>query len=351
MRLVTPDSKIRRELGLTGLPGPAFNSDEDIIRVVSFLSSTSVDEEVIRGVRAVLDPLRMVQLGLWPASIFMGDPWTVYWINGMDYATIEFWTRVPVSEVVYKMEQETTWIYKSLERRRREAISTASSFSLLLYAPELTYTVSKRPRTDMSLFRTPLNRTISRRDVQHGTVVIDGERWKVLPVTRYASGMSRGLYYDEETPETVCGTFYYYEPESTTYLAYKTEFRAFNKTDACLKLGIYDDRGYDIADMMYKHVDGTYPRDLIMTRDEVYAIFPFSDLDPEAKPDARYAGEYLELYGQEDVWDQSLCTGARQEGYDVVVLENMVGMFQIVTEVLDTRSREESFSSLLYLVD
>ena len=60
---------------------------------------------------------------------------------------------------------------------------------------------------------------------------------------------------------------------------------------------------------------------------------------------------YFDLYGLEDVWDQPLCVGASKAGYDIVVLENMVGKYQVVTEVLDTRSREDSFSSLLYVID
>ena len=76
----------------------------------------------------------------------------------------------------------------------------------------------------MSLFRSPISRTISRAELVGNKVTIDGEVWSVIPVTRYAAGMSKGLYWDER-PQDICGTFYYHEPESTTYLAYKTEMR------------------------------------------------------------------------------------------------------------------------------
>ena len=39
----------------------------------------------------------------------------------------------------------------------------------------------------------------------------------------------------------------------------------------------------------------------------------------------------------------------KERGLDVIVLTHMVGMYQVVTEILDTRSRAESFNSLLYL--
>ena len=89
----------------------------------------------------------------------------------------------------------------------------------------------------MLLFRSVFNRTIRRADIHFNTVTLDGEDWRVLPVTRYAAGMSKGLFYETQRPEGTCGTFYYLEPESTTYLAYKKiELRALNKTDACVSL-------------------------------------------------------------------------------------------------------------------
>jgi hypothetical protein len=63
-----------------------------------------------------------------------------------------------------------------------------------------------------------------------------------------------------------------------------------------------------------------------------------------------YAGYYLNLYGAEDFLDQLLCIAANKQGYDVVILENMIGSHQVITEVLDTRERRESFKSLIYII-
>jgi len=43
------------------------------------------------------------------------------------------------------------------------------------------------------------------------------------------------------------------------------------------------------------------------------------------------------------IYDQPLCKAARSKGIDVVVLTHMVGAFRLVSEVLDTRERVQSF--------
>jgi hypothetical protein len=63
------------------------------------------------------------------------------------------------------------------------------------------------------------------------------------------------------------------------------------------------------------------------------------------------SGYSLKLYAEEDVWYQPLCNAARDNDHDIVILENMIGKYQVVTEVLDTRSREAIFSGLLYVID
>lgn len=300
----------------------------------------------------VWNPKQAIQVGLWPSSHLTYDAWFVDWMNNVPAADIAFWhDGIDVAEEAQKMKTIGTWIWKSLEEHKREAVASASSLPLLLYARELLYQGSKRPKTEMSLFRSPLSRTIRRADVRDGRVVLDGEEWRVVPVTRYAAGMSKGLYFGEDRPLDSCGTFFYLEPESTTYLAFKTSFRAFNKTEAALALGIATEEDEGVQTML-KHSRGAYPRNLMMTPEEAYSalhpgvLLPAGDVSDEP----RYAGVYLDLYAEEDIWDQPLCNTAAEEGYDVVILESMVGKYQVVTEVLDTRSREESFSSLLYVV-
>jgi hypothetical protein len=54
------------------------------------------------------------------------------------------------------------------------------------------------------------------------------------------------------------------------------------------------------------------------------------------------------LYGAEDWFDQILCLLAKKMNIELVVLTRMVGAKQIVQEVLDARSREDSFKSLVF---
>lgn len=347
----------RAELTNKSGGGYVFDSEEAIINVIDSLATRAEDIDIFPVLR-VDDPRRMMQLGLYPASLRM-LPWVAHWLEGMELVDLKFWTVLDHSKTIRNLQDELVWEYRTLETLKREAISSANSIALKWLAPDLLYNDSQRPRTDMSLFRSALSQRINRKDVIDGKVIITGERWKVVPVTRYAQGMSRGLYHATDKPAYACGTFYYLEEESSAYLAYKTSLRAFNKTDACLKLGILDPEDenmeyiLDDYDTLKKHIDGYYPRDMIMSPAEVYEL---SDLQFSVNPnrissEPRYAGVRLGLYAGEDSFDQLLCREARDAGYDVVILENMIGAFQVVTEVLDTRTREDSFRSLLYIVD
>ena len=76
------------------------------------------------------------------------------------------------------------------------------------------------------------------------------------------------------------------------------------------------------------------------------------DLKQEAKSlaqDRQYAGDYLNLYACEDRFDQDLCILAQKSQIDVIILRAMIGSFQTVCEILDTRSRKESFANLVYI--
>lgn len=90
---------------------------------------------------------------------------------------------------------------------------------------------------------------------------------------------------------------------------------------------------YDVTSLL-QHIDGKIPRDLRVRRG---TIEYYGDDDLE-----------WDLYAAEDYLDQPLCSMAAKAGYDIVILENMVGSFQVVTEVLDVRSRKDSFLSLIY---
>ena len=354
-----------------------FETDEDIIQLVDKLASAAEDD-IIFPVKYVSNPKRMMQLGLWPTSIEMGSLWVADWLSGVSTDIIESWnTTISPEFLISHLHDEMVWKYSTMETIIKEAVQTCNSIKLKLYAPEMLYKQSNRPITDMSLFRSPLSLTCRRENIVrnklliHEGKVLTGmsgrlsgvhpEAWNVIPVTRYAQGMSKGLYHgDVETPKDVCGTFYYHEPESTTLLAYRTSLRAFNKTDACLKLGLRLSANTRVGDNftlkldlgVKKHIDGVYPLNLMMTQSILNDAMEEENVHPnlDIYEVPHYAADVLDLYAAEDHLDQPLCNAARNAGYDVVILENMVGAFQIVTEVLDTRSREDSFKSLIYVL-
>lgn len=53
------------------------------------------------------------------------------------------------------------------------------------------------------------------------------------------------------------------------------------------------------------------------------------------------------LYADEDRFDQPICLMARHLGIDCIILTHMIGDHRIVSEVMDSRSREESYGNIV----
>lgn len=331
----------------------------------------------------------MMKLGLFPTENF--DQYFVDRIT-MDSNTFKFWHGRAYSREGQRYELNTTWYYNTLDEHKRNGIHKAVSIPLMYLKPELVYKGSKRPKTDMDIFRSPLSITMDRNLIVDNKVNIDGEIWNVIPVTRYGSGMSRGMYHLEEDYEKnvnieteyvdisysededrngdiekeYCGKFYYYEPESSVFLAYKTSRTYFNKTDALIKLGEeYDDEYINpefIDPNLRMHMNGELPPDLMMTPIEyaklVLKLRPeYEQMDGGPYPVSRakklpqiphYIASKFNLYAIEDEHDQELCEVGKENNIQVIILTNMVGSHQVVTEILDTRSGVESAKSLIY---
>lgn len=222
-----------------------------------------------------------------------------------------------------------------------EQAKRGDSYAISFFNVDMLYK-SMRPKTDMSMFVTANSNIYSIRPPKRS-----------IPVTRYGEGMSQGLYYHSERPKDICGYFYYLEKESETYLEYKTSFVSSNKLSACVKLldklpNSYKSEIMNAIEKMgethlYNYLIGEYPGDLMISFTE------YQKYDPTAPTSNRkfYIGDRpLILYGREDELDQPLCKSARYLGYDIVVLTNMVGSHQVVTEVLDTR--DDSYSNLWF---
>lgn len=330
------------------------NTETDIEKL-SDKYVTGAKDAFIYPIGYIYDPLIMIKYGFFPTSIEISVPFFIDYINGMSLNEIDFWYDKEDVDVLLSLNIEPRWSYKTLETHKRNGIISAISLPLMLSAPELLYKQSKRPITDMALFRSPISNKIRRDQIVNNTVIIDNEVWNTVPVTRYAEGMSRGLYFGDTTQD-YCGTFYYYEPESTTLLAYKTGRSFFNKyiADRTLK-NILDKEILERVDKTFmKYIKGELPKDLILTPDE-YVLYKielygkYDGPDPSTIPSSHYIG--MKIYSLEDFLDQPLCTLGKDNNLDIIILEYMPGNFQVVTEIVDTRSRKDSFKSLIYIID
>lgn len=247
--------------------------------------------------------------------------------------------------------------------------------------PHLLYQ-TKRLKTDMAMFRTPFSNLGSFLDQQlivqeqaYTELLPKQEEPKefydnyFLPVIRYAGSLDTGLYH-KTSKKDICGTFYYYEPESTTFLLGKrilvvqTKYAALRyllaqfmsvqrlqEKNPTIKLSL--DLYQSKKNLTWEA--GEFAPDLLYTPLELNNLHFFVphksrvDYRAEEVPQiAVYAGKLLKLYAAEDGFDQPLCLAAKTAGFDLIVLTRMVGSKQIVTEVLDARSREDSFKSLVY---
>ena len=290
-----------------------------------------------------------------------------------------------------ELEKIKVWSMITLEEVKNEA-KLANSIPIMYYSshPHLLYNISKRPINDMSMYYNSFNSLTG--VVSNNKLYVDNNEIYVIiddfskvnsvseiivdisnkynnfdniaiPVTRYALNVGSGLYHRQDPTENICGTFYYLELESSTYLICDKSkvLVARTKTDAAVKLLMngYNDELSKILNQTYPNVEtyekGLLHEDLIYT--PIEAVEELGYYGYNGKIDAYSIEQYpiylgsiepIELYATEDQYDQPLCTEARNQGYDIVVLTNMVGKFQVVTEILDTRDRYLSFSNLVY---
>lgn len=223
-----------------------------------------------------------------------------------------------------------------LERTRHDP----NPLGLIMFGhTDRVYRQSRRAKTDMLMFKTLDTPMLDTND----------PAFLYLPVTRYAPDAFGSLYFQDVEPEKYCGTFYYLEPESSTFLRVPANavLEVTDKYEAGKFLELED------FDAIYFHTKINLKNDLMITPQE-YADSIEESLDltrVENKP--FYGGGLKNEYGEpnyanQDDLDQDICIAARAKGYVAIVLTRMVGKRQIVSEILDTRTREESFKNLVY---
>jgi hypothetical protein len=74
-------------------------------------------------------------------------------------------------------------------------------------------------------------------------------------------------------------------------------------------------------------------------------------INKEYKSNITYSYMKNLFYAMEDELDQVLAQALMFFGYDVVIFGRMAGMYRVVSEVMDLRSRENSLKNLCWRVD
>jgi hypothetical protein len=405
--------------------------DEAYISMLADNMSGVINGGFIYPVSRVYDVTMMMRYGFFPTSINWDSRPLSQYIFGLDHESIEFWESYDpsmegIGDRLVRLAYEPRWSYRPVSYHISNGQKRGISLPLIMRHQSGVYSDSNRPITDMSIFKTRNNNrirmedlspvfpgTLSMDDKHHlspvfpgtlsmddkhqlspvfpGTLSMDDKHQLSIddrlpymyqftigdieyygyPVTRYATGMSKGLFYNKDANKTesqkeYCGTFYYLQPGSLTLLSFRAgrSRSFFNKLSAMLHFDRNHPSVKELIDTYYNEYpylrmynEGKLPPDLMMTPNEVIGLpeapiyDAWSDDRVNTLPQRRsYAGPYLGLYAMEDLFDQPICVEASKSGIDVMLLTNMVGSFQVVSEVLDTRSRTDSFSSLVYII-
>lgn len=196
-----------------------------------------------------------------------------------------------------------------------------------------------------------------------------------LPVVRYEE-----LYFGISTSKSqICGTFYFYEPDSENFLNLGRCLVAANKVDALTKLNGSPDEtafiellsykltskelrklGKDVVKLPeYEEVHNFLSTIIANEKDldnhtlailDIYLPRPgkFKELNSVYEVIDNSGKNYIgvKFVGHFDDLDQSICQLAQKAGYDTVLLQREPGEERTVTEILDVRTRIESYASL-----
>lgn len=158
-----------------------------------------------------------------------------------------------------------------------------------------------------------------------------------IPVIRY-EGKSGRFYFDDDDEDDVvmsyCGYFYYFEPHSLYVLKSSKTLIAPNKLIALWYLN----------NMFIKYSKERFINEFVSKIPKRVRDYYIQMLNDPLSFD--YSIYNAKTYAAEDGLDQYLCNIASSKGYEAIVLTSMTGGNRIVTEVYDTREREDSESNI-----
>lgn len=192
-----------------------------------------------------------------------------------------------------------------------------------------------------------------------------------FPVVRYQKGMS-GIYTSSyKKDREYCGTFYYFEPDSPYYLECQSCLSTKNKVTAAMELGYTLEEIVDIyVNYFTEYIDDsargntdleTYVNELTNSEKIKYYFEFIRNIDIGETNGYQFLRWWLDglinnmplrfqakYYAFEDVLDQYICNEATNKKIEVILLKYMTGGNRVVSEVLDTRTRKQSFNSIVF---
>jgi hypothetical protein len=236
----------------------------------------------------------------------------------------------------------------------------------------IAYSSSKRPPSSMSIIAQTLGKIkivkLDKPNHSGRPVVVsvgNNRNVTIIPVIRYSMTAYSSGYYKESgkvgRSDKYCGTFYYWEPQSHIYLIMGQSIYFTNKIIALLTLA---PKNLYAGDLVLKFVVMAIDHnmanpdldDFFDQRDAMIKLLsaepdhpittPYFTFDSNFNKEQKYIGNIF--YALEDEIDQLLCIEARNKGYDTIIFSKMPGSRRIVTEILDTRSREMSLNNLVW---
>jgi len=325
------------------------------------LMDAGFDEDFSRQISGALIPLDTNEIKLLNTSTSKQDlltklsrtrPFLSLWVKSLDY-----------------MVANTKYVIRRLEDI---GLSEELISKYLLFK-------SRRPKTDMSnITDIPKGELSSTRLFYSDNPILMADDWlnkiveihqdSFFPVVRYGFGMSKGTYTKENNSnESFCGTFYYYEGDSDIMIQAKNILVCPNKIcaltyflgkDSVIELlnANLDKQGNIIyVDPKLSVLQYNKLRQQIeFTPIKCNYIFDNSYLSWDLVIDDMMTGRfdflkhYEGMFALEDRFDQVLCRTISNR-FDLVILTTMTGQERVVSEILDPRERDISFKKLVRL--
>jgi len=284
--------------------------------------------------------------------------------------------------------QHTTWVSLDV------AVTYKPDYGYLSKYLDIPLYSSGRPKTTMPFLGQLTNVVLETDMIRIDYGIFQYKSDFYAPILRYAEGMSRGGYYNSEAAiKSYCGTFYYIDLDEDRYLRlgnfriFRNKYAAFmgmkesipnEELQNLLEYNVFKlllafddptDEGRQsslfscaIVRVLYdedsedEDLENLSPEQQSLQRQLFYDFMIESKkivsedgriwYDPETNRD--YTGRYIDLlYADEDRFDQAICLMAKHLEIDCIILTHMVGKTRLVSELLDTRDRVESYGNIV----